>query len=135
MRTIKTYSKRAPFYNALIRHLPSFLPAHQIEVFNILPVKFDGKVFEFDDFHECLTLPLLFDRDVATVHGLLFEGILARNFTPLWKPRIDGHRVISSRNASKKIFALFIRSRIKMPRLVRLASEQDVAVGNRLTGI
>jgi hypothetical protein len=111
------------------------LPAHQIEVFNILPVKFDGKAFDCDDFHECLTLPLPFDRDAATVHGLLFEGILTRNFTPFWKPRIDGHRLISSWNASKEIFALFIGSRIKMPRLVRFASEQDVAIGNGLTRI
>ena len=43
------------------------LPAHQIEVFNILPVKFDGKAFEFDDFHECLTLPLPFDRNNHSV--------------------------------------------------------------------
>src|SRR6266513_256279 len=77
------------------------LPGHQIEIFDILPVKFDGKAFESNDFHECLTLPLPFDRDVATVHRLLFEGILAGNFTSFRKPRIDRHRVISSRNASK----------------------------------
>src|SRR5438046_7848343 len=65
------------------RHLPSLL-AHQIEVFDILPVKLDGKAFEFNDFHERLTLPLPFNRDVATVHRLLFEGILAGNFTPFW---------------------------------------------------
>jgi hypothetical protein len=77
---------------------------------------------------ECLSLPLPFDRDVATLRRLLFEGILAGDFTPFWKPLIDRHRVISSRNASKKIFALFISSRIKMPRLVRFANEQDVAM-------
>jgi len=79
-----------------------------------------------------MTLPLPFDRDVATVHRLLFDGILAGNFTPFWKPCIDSNRVVSGRNASKQIFALLIGSRIKVLRLVLFASEQDIAVGNRL---
>lgn len=110
------------------------LSAHQIEIFNILPVQFEGKAFESDDFHEFLTLLLPFDRDVATVRRLLFLGILAGNFTPVSKPCIDSHCVISRRDASKQVFALLIGSRIKML-LVLFAFEQDVAVGNRITGI
>jgi hypothetical protein len=39
MRTIKTYSKRAPFYNALIRHVADVVtwwkPSMQYKVFSI----------------------------------------------------------------------------------------------------
>jgi hypothetical protein len=56
--------------------------AHHIEVFDILRLQFDRKAFERDDFHECLTLPLPFDRDVATIRRLLLQGILAGDFPP-----------------------------------------------------
>jgi hypothetical protein len=61
-------------WNPVNRDLAVCLSAHQSEISNILSVEFDGKAFEFDKFHECLTLPWRFDRDVAAIHRLLFEG-------------------------------------------------------------
>src|SRR5215831_13256030 len=55
------------FFRLPVNRALDFLSAHQIEVFDILSPQFDGKAFEPDDFHECLTFPLPFDRDVATV--------------------------------------------------------------------
>ena len=111
------------------------LIARHIEVFDVLRLQRDGKAFDCDNFHECLTLPLPSNRDLATVGRLLFQGILARDFIPFPKPSVDRNRVTSSRNVSEDIVSSFIGPGIELLLLVRFVHEQDVRIRNRFPGI
>ena len=80
-----------------------------------------------------MTLPLPFDRDLASVRSHLFERILTGDFIPFRKPSVNRNRITSRWNMSEDVVSSFIGPSVEI--LLLVAFENDVRICNRFPGI